>query len=42
MNIKYIPVLIKSHPKPTIEEIDIIMNKVRQVLFNDQESYIKY
>ena len=31
-----------NRPKPTIEEMDKIHAKVEQVLFIDQESYIKY
>lgn len=32
----------KSRKKPTVAEIDEIHAKVDQILFNDQESYIKY
>ena len=34
--------LKKEHPKPTLEEIDKIHAKVDEVLFREQESYIKY
>ena len=36
------PKLKANRPKPTVEEMDRIHAKVEQVLFHDQESYIKH